>query len=117
MENEVVGVNETALINQELRQFDGITPALEVVIQLEVAKTIKLDEAPLRTFEEDFDVKESLKSNVVEQRKEKDSGSSLEKSVEFGIGGLAVEVLKAIILDHQMHNSAVVISKEPQGNN
>ncbi|KAI3951125.1 hypothetical protein MKW98_028529 [Papaver atlanticum] len=93
---------------------DGMTPALEVVIELEVAKTIKLDEAPLRTFEEDF---ESSKSNDVEQRKEKDSGSSLEKSVEFGSGGLAVEVLKAIILDHQMHNSAAVISKEPQGNN
>ncbi|XP_026389417.1 exocyst complex component EXO84B-like [Papaver somniferum] len=115
VENEVVGVNETAIINQELWQFDGITPSLEVIIDLELAKTVKLDEAPLRTFEEDFDKKQSLKSNDVEQRKE--NGSSSEKSEEFGSGGLAVEVLKAVILDHQMHNSAAVISKEPQGNN
>ncbi|KAI3984738.1 hypothetical protein MKX01_039355 [Papaver californicum] len=116
VENEVVGANETALINQEIRQFDGITPALEVIIELEVAKTIKLEEAPLETFEEDLDINQSLKPNDVVLGKEEDSGSSLEKSLGFGSSGLAVEVLKAVILDHQMHNSAVVISKEPQGN-
>ncbi|OVA02343.1 hypothetical protein BVC80_9099g143 [Macleaya cordata] len=101
LENEVaVNVSKTVIMDQENHKFgEGVT------------EKIKVEEEPSRTCKEEDPARNRF-GNSSDSVGEEDVRNSVEDYVELDINRLAVDVLKAIIMDQEMHNSGLTSSKE-----